>query len=160
MKRPIVIVVTAAALAGCSSSFAHSASTSATHTASASASAEALSQLKLVCPAQEVWNKHGQGAVQALYADTGALAADFKANNTPGVTKAGHKLASDALAAATLPLPPIGTQSWKTLTADYASAGTAIAGGLASGAVPQLESGNGAISAFSAAIGKCAGLTS
>jgi hypothetical protein len=45
--------------------------------------------------------------------------------------------------------------SWKALTQDYASAGTAIAGGDASSAVPQLEAGNSAISAFSAATGKC-----
>jgi hypothetical protein len=38
---------------------------------------------------------------------------------------------------------------------DYAVAGTAIAGGDASGAVPQLEAGNSAISAFSGATGKC-----
>jgi hypothetical protein len=61
----------------------------------------------------------------------------------------------DAVAAATLPLPPVDPASWKALTADYAAAGTAIAAGNASGAVPQLEAGNGAISAFSAAAGKC-----
>ncbi len=80
------------------------------------------------------------------------------ADNAPGVTAAA--LASDALAAATLPLPPMGAQPWKTLTADYAVAGAAIAGGKTSGAVPQLEEGNGAITAFSGAIGKCAGLES
>jgi hypothetical protein len=41
------------------------------------------------------------------------------------------------------------------LTADYAAAGTAIAKGDASGAVPQLEAGDSAISAFSSAAGKC-----
>ncbi len=55
-------------------------------------------------------------------------------------------------------------QPWKTLTLettlDYAVAGTAIAGGKDSDAVPQLEEGNGAISAFSGAIRKCAGLES
>jgi hypothetical protein len=93
--------------------------------------------------------------VKALYADTGALSADASANNLPGVAKAGRKLASDAIAAAALPLPPVDPASWKTLTADYAVAGTAIAGGDASGAVPQLEAGNSAISAFSGATGKC-----
>ncbi|MFY9927658.1 MAG: hypothetical protein WAK82_06605 [Streptosporangiaceae bacterium] len=112
------------------------------------------------CSAQAAWNKRGQAAVNALYADAGALAADVRAGNTSGVTKAGRKLASDALAAATLPLPPMGLQSWRTLTLDYAVAGTAIADGKASDAVPQLEEGNGAISAFSGAIGKCAGLES
>jgi hypothetical protein len=158
MKHPIVVLVTATALAGCSSSFAHSASTSATH--SATASAAAVSQLRQSCSAQAAWNKRGQASVNALYAATGALAADARANNATAVTKAGRKLASDALAAATLPLPPMGVASWKTLTADYAAAGTTIAGGAASGAVPQLEEGNSAISAFSAAIGKCAGLES
>ena len=152
MKRPIVIGVTAIALAGCSSSLAHSAGTSTTATPTAASS------LRQNCSDQATWNKQGQSYVNALYAATGALAADARANNAAGVTKAGKKLASDALAAATLPL--MGTQSWKTLTADYASAGTAIAGGAASGAVPQLEEGNTAIGAFSAAIGKCAGLSS
>jgi len=159
MKRPIVVLVTATALAGCSSSFQHhSASTSATH--SVTASAAAISQLRRTCSAQATWNKRGQAMVSALYADTGALAADARANNASGVTKAGRKLASDALAAATLPLPPMGAQSWKTLTASYATAGTAIAAGAASNAVPQLEEGNGAISTFSGAIGRCAGLPS
>jgi hypothetical protein len=93
--------------------------------------------------------------VTALYADTGALSADGSADNQPGVAKAGGTLASDAIAAAALPLPPIDPGSWKTLTADYAAAGTAIAGGDLSGAVPQLEAGNSAISAFSGATGKC-----
>jgi hypothetical protein len=158
MKRPIVIGVTAIALAGCSSSFGHS--TSASTTATPTASAAAASSMRQNCSDQATWNARGQSYVNALYAATGALAADARANNAAGVTKAGRKLASDALAAATLPLPPMGTQSWKTLTADYASAGNAIAGGAASGAVPQLEEGNTAISAFSAAIGKCAGLNS
>jgi hypothetical protein len=73
------------------------------------------------------------------------------------VTNAGKKLTSDAIAAATLPLPPVDPGSWKTLTADFAAAGTDIAGGDASGAVPQLEAGNSAISAFSSAAGKCPG---
>ena len=93
--------------------------------------------------------------MKALYADTGALAADASAGNAPAVTQAGRKLALDAVAAATLPLPPVDPASWKALTADYATAGTAIADGNASGAVPHLEAGNGAISAFSAAAGKC-----
>jgi hypothetical protein len=85
------------------------------------------------------------------------LSANASANNLPGVAEAGRKLASDAIAAAALPLPPIDPGSWKTLTADYAAAGTAIATGDASGAVPQLEAGNSAISAFSSAAGKCSG---
>lgn len=116
--------------------------------------------------AQLAWNLSNSAAVKALYADTGALAADERAENTPRVTKAGHKLASDAIAAATLPLPPVDPGSplppvdpgsWKALTQDYAAAGTAIAGGDASSAVPQLEAGNAAITAFSAATGKCTG---
>ena len=93
----------------------------------------------------------------ALYADTGALSADGSANNLPGVAKAGRILASDAIAAAALPLPPVDPGSWKILTVDYAAAGTAIAGGDLSGAVPQLEAGNSAIVAFSGATGKCLG---
>jgi hypothetical protein len=69
-------------------------------------------------------------------------------------------LAGCAIAAASLPLPPVDPASWKSLTVDYAAAGTAIAGGDAVGGVPQLEAGNGAISAFSTATGKCAGVSS
>jgi len=158
MKRPAVVTLAGAALAiaalaGCSSAFQHSASTAATPKATASAQAQTQSS----CMAQLAWNLSNSAAVKALYADTGALAADERAENTPGVTKAGHKLASDAIAAATLPLPPVDPGSWKALTQDYAAAGTAIAGGDASSAVPQLEAGNAAITAFSAATGKCTG---
>ena len=108
-----------------------------------------------------VWvTSAGGDAVTELDADTGALAADASAGNAPAVTQAGRKLALDALAAATLPLPAVDPASWQALTADYAAAGTAIAAGNASGAVPRLEAGNGAISAFSAAAGKCSGPTS
>jgi hypothetical protein len=156
MKRPAVVTLAGAALAvaalaGCSSAFSHAASSA----ASPKATASAQDQNQSSCMAQLAWNLNNSGAVKALYADTGALAADERAQNTPGVTKAGRKLASDAIAAATLPLPPMASGSWKALTQDYASAGTAIAGGNASSAVPQLEAGNSAISAFSAATGKC-----
>jgi hypothetical protein len=111
----------------------------------------------VLCSEQAAWNRRNKASVQALYADTGALSADARAGNMPGVAKAGRKLASDAIAAAALPLPPVDPSSWKTLTADYATAGTAIAGGDATGAVPQLESGNGAIGTFTSAVGKCPG---
>ena len=105
---------------------------------------------QIVCSQQAAWNQRGGASVKALYADAGALSADASANNPPAVTNAGKKLTSDAIAAATLPLPPVDPGSWKTLTADFAAAGTDIAGGDASGAVPQLEAGNSAIGAFSA----------
>jgi hypothetical protein len=157
MKRPAVVTLAGtalavAALAGCSSAFHHAASPAASPKATS-----AQEQAQSSCMAQLAWNLNNSSAVKALYADTGALAADERAQNTPGVTKAGRKLASDAIAAATLPLPPMASGSWKALTEDYASAGTAIAGGNASSAVPQLEAGNSAISAFSAATGKCTG---
>jgi hypothetical protein len=156
MKRRIVVilagpVLTVAALTGCSSASQHAASPAATR-ATATVAADAA---RIACSEQVAWAKRGAASVQALYADTGALSADASANNLPGVAKAGRKLASDAIAAATLPLPAVDPGSWKTFTADYAVAGTAIAGGDASGAVPQLEEGNSAISAFSAATGKC-----
>ena len=68
-----------------------------------------------------------------------------------------HHAASPAATRATAAAAQDSTRpgSWKTLTADYAVAGTVIAGGDASGAVPQLEAGNSAISAFSGATGKC-----
>jgi len=111
--------------------------------------------MRAVCSQQAAWAQRGEAFVKALYADTGALSADASADNSAAVTKASHKLTSDAIAAATLPLPPVDPGSWKTLTADYAAAGTAIAGGNASGAVSQLEAGNTAMSAFSSAAGKC-----
>ena len=158
MTRRIVVilagpVLTVAALTGCASASHHAASPAATRaTATASTAADAA---RIACSEQVAWAQRGAASVTALYADTGALSADASANNLAGVEKAGRKLASDAIAAAALPLPPVDPGSWKTLTADYAVAGTAIAGGDASGAVPQLEAGNSAISAFSDATGKC-----
>jgi len=156
MKRRIVVilagpVLTVAGLTGCASASHHAASPAVTR-ATATAAADAA---RIACSEQVAWAKRGAASIQALYADTGALSADASANNLPGVAKAGRKLASDAIAAAALPLPPVDPGSWKTFTADYAVAGTAIAGGDASGAVPQLEEGNSAISGFSAATGKC-----
>jgi hypothetical protein len=157
MKRPVVVTLagaafTLAALAGCASPFQHAAVSPA---ASRSAAASAQDQLQAACSQQAAWNQRGETSVRALYADTGALSADASANNPSGVTAAGRKLTSDAIAAATLPPPPVDPGSWKALTADYAAAGTAIAKGDASGAVPQLEAGDSAISAFSSAAGKC-----
>jgi hypothetical protein len=156
MKSPAVVTLAGAALAvaalaGCSSAFGHAASSA----ASPKATGSAQDQTQSSCLAQLAWNLNNSSTVKALYADTGALAADERAQNSSGVTKAARKLASDAIAAATLPLPPMASGSWKALTEDYATAGTVIAGGNASSAVPQLEAGNSAISAFSAATGKC-----
>ncbi len=160
MKRQIAVplagvAVAVAALAGCSTPFQHAANTDATQKAAAAAQ----SQIRLTCSDQVAWNLKGEASVKALYADTGALSADASADNLPAVTKAGQKLTSDAIAAATLPLPPVGPSSWKALTAAYAAAGTAIAAGNATGAVPQLQAGNAAISAFTSAVGKCSGAT-
>jgi len=167
-KRPIAVTLAAmavsvAALAGCASPFQH-ASKSATSTtqkatavAQQKATAVAQSRARLVCADQVAWNLRGEASVKALYADTGALSADASADNLPGLTKAGRKLTSDAIAAATLPLPPVDPASWKALTAAYAAAGTAIATGDATGAVPQLQAGSSAISAFTSATGKCSG---
>jgi hypothetical protein len=170
--RPAIVlalagsVLAAGALTGCAGAFHHAMSPAATQSAatqnaatqsaaSRSAAAAAQDQVRQACSKQAAWDRRGQASVKALYADTGALAADASAGNAPAVTQAGRKLALDALAAATLPLPPVDPASWQALTADYAAAGTAIAAGNASGAVPRLEAGNGAISAFSAAAGKC-----
>ena len=166
MKRLIVVtlagpVLAVAALTGCSSVLHHAASPAATRAAAsatqaaAAAAAAAQDSARIACSEQTTWNERGAASVAALYADTGALSADGSADNLPGVAKAGRVLASDAIAAAALPLPPIDPGSWQTLTLDYAAAGTAIAGGDLSGAVPQLEAGNSAISAFSGATGKC-----
>ena len=166
MKRLIVVtlagpVLAVAALTGCSSVLHHAASPAATRAAAsatqaaAAAAAAAQDSARIACSEQTTWDKRGAASVTALYADTGALSADGSADNLPGVAKAGRVLASDAIAAAALPLPPIDPGSWQTLTLDYAAAGTAIAGGDLSGAVPQLEAGNSAISAFSGATGKC-----
>jgi hypothetical protein len=154
--RPVAVsvtgtVLTAAALAGCAKL------SDSSHAAQPRITTSSPGQERVICAEQAAWNLRGQASVKTLYADTGALAADASAENLPGVTKAGRKLASDAIAAAALPLPPVDPGSWKTLTSDYAAAGTAIAAGNAGGAVPQLESGNSAIGAFSAATAKCSG---
>jgi len=160
MKRPIVMplagaVLTMATLAGCGS--LHRDASPATTGKATSATSQAEDQTSALCSGQAGWNKLYKSSVQALYADTGALSADAHAGNMPGVAKAGRKLASDAIAAAALPLPIVDSSSWKALTADYATAGAAIGGGDATGAVPQLEAGNGAISSFTSAVGKCPG---
>src|ERR1700683_675356 len=166
MKRLIVVtlagpVFAVAALTGCANVLHHAPSpaaapaTAAASKDSTAAAAAAADSARIACSEQMTWDKRGAASVTALYADTGALSADGSANNLPGVAKAGRILASDAIAAAALPLPPVDPGSWKILTVDYAVAGTAIAGGDASGAVPQLEAGNSAISAFSGATGKC-----
>jgi hypothetical protein len=144
-----------AALAGCTSMTDHAAVAADSAAASASAAARAATPGKASCAALATWNQRGQSAVKALYADTGALTADAHANNAEAVVSAGRKLTSDAIAAATLPVPPVGAASWKTLTAAYAAAGTALAQGNATGAVPQLQQGNAAISAFSTVTGQC-----
>ena len=168
MKGRVIVtlagpVLAVTVLTGCASMFHHAASPATSHVATPAAAtrnatAAAQVQLRQACSAQTAWDRRGQPSLHALYADTGALAADASAGNQPAVATAGRKLASDAIAAAALPLPPIDPASWQALTADYATAGTAIGGGDASGAVPQLEAGNGAISAFSSAAGKCSGL--
>jgi hypothetical protein len=162
MKRLIVVtlagpVLAVAALTGCANVLHHAASPAATRATAAASkdSTAAAAADRIACSEQTTWDKRGAASVTALYADTGALSADGSANNLPGVAKAGRILASDAIAAAALPLPPVDPGSWKILTVDYAAAGTAIAGGDLSGAVPQLEAGNSAISAFSGATGKC-----
>ena len=160
MPRSIVVVsagsaLAVAVLAGCTS--AHGAGTAAT---ARKAAAQAGAHLRQLCTEQVSWERRGEASVKALYADTGALAADASASNFAGVTKAGRKLSSDAIAAATLPLPPLAQSSWKALTTDYAAAGSAIAAGHPGSAVPELEAGNSAISAFSTAVGKCPGLDS
>jgi hypothetical protein len=159
-----VAAAAVAALAGCTTPFSHAsgpaagtkATAAATPTATRPASTTAKTSTKVTCPGQEAWSLRALTLVHALYADTGALAADASASNQPGVLKAGRKLASDALAAATLPLPPADPSAWKTLTAAYVAAGMALAGGDPTGAVPQLETGNSAIAAFSSAVAKCA----
>jgi hypothetical protein len=167
-KHPIAVTLAAmavsvAALAGCASPFQH-ASKSATAAAAAAATTQkatavAQSRARLVCADQVAWNLRGEASVKALYADTGALSADASAGNLPGVIHAGHQLTSDAITAATLPLPPVDPASWKALTAAYAAAGTALATGNATAAVPQLQAGSSAISAFTSATGKCSGVS-
>jgi hypothetical protein len=174
-----------AALAGCSTPFSHAAgpvsvrktaaaaaasrAAAATATPAASAAAARAATQKVsttdktgagsLCPGQEAWSLRAVARVKALYADTGALAADASANNQPAIAKAGRKLAADALAAATLTLPPADPGDWKALTAAYAAAGTALAEGDTSGAVPALETGSNAMSAFSSAVARCLAAT-
>jgi hypothetical protein len=143
------------ALAGCASMTQHAATSAASASASASAGASAATPSQATCLELVSWNQRGASAVKALYADTGALTADARANNAKAVAAAGRKLTSDAIAAATLPVPPVAGASWKTLTAAYAAAGTALANGDATGAVPKLQEGNSAISAFSTASARC-----
>jgi hypothetical protein len=143
----------AVTLAGCASTTGPATTSAGAGRASSPAAAAAPS--KADCTQLTSWNQRGQSAVKALYADTGALTADARANNTRAVAAAGRKLTSDAIAAATLPVPPVAAASWKTLTASYAAAGTALAKGDATGAVPQLQTGNTAISAFSTATARC-----
>ena len=69
--------------------------------------------------------------------------------------KACDRLASDAVAAATLPLPVVDAADWKALIAADAAAGSALAAGGAVGAVPQLETGSSAVSAFTSAVAQC-----
>ena len=143
----------AAALAGCSSLGSHATTSAATARAPSTAAAPS----KADCAQLATWNKRGQTAVKALYADTGAVTADAQANNSQAVAAAGRKLTSDAIAAATLPVPPVAAGPWKQLTVAYAAAGTALARGDATGAVPQLQQGNTAIGAFSSATARCSG---
>ena len=121
LKRQIAVplagvAVAVAGLAGCATPFRHAANTDATQKAAVAA---AQSQIRLTCSDQVAWNLKGEASVKALYADTGALSADASADNLPAVTKAGRTLTSDAIAAATLPLPPVSPSSWKALTAAY-----------------------------------------
>ncbi len=139
------------ALAGCAS-MTQPAATSA---ASASAASSAATPSQATCLELVSRNQRGAGAVKALYADTGALTADARADNAKAVAAAGRKLTSDAIAAAILPVPPVAGAWWRTLTAAYAAAGTALANGDATGAVPKLQEGNSAISAFSTASAQC-----
>jgi hypothetical protein len=160
MKRPaagalagpvLASTVLAAALGGCTKVTGHAAAAA----DSASASASTATASKASCAQFAAWNPRGGSAVKALYADTGALTADAHANNANAVAKAGRKLTSDAIAAATLPVPPVASASWKTLTAAYAAAGTSLAKGDATGAVPQLQQANTAISQFSSVTAQC-----
>jgi hypothetical protein len=158
-KRLAVITLTAVAaaagLAGCANPLHHAASAAPKASAAKAAAVTAEDAVQLACAGQAVWNAQAKTSLQALYADTGALAADARAGNLPGVRKSGRQLAADAVAAATLSLPPVDPAAWKTLTAAYVTAGTTLAGGGAITAVPQLETGGSAISAFTAAVAKC-----
>ncbi len=160
-----------AGLGGCASPFHHSAAAAAKATAKAPATTAAPTKAATkktttgettatvktdtVCFHQEIWNAQAADPLKALYADVGALSADEQAGNAPAVVKAGRKLASDAVAAATLSLPPVDQKDWEALLAAYATAGTALASGGAVSAVPQLEAGGSAITAFATAVAKC-----
>ena len=77
MKRPIAITVvgaalTVAALGGCTSSFHNAPDPTATRKAAAADQ----DRSRLVCSEQVAWNLRGEASLKALYADTGALAAD------------------------------------------------------------------------------------
>jgi hypothetical protein len=174
MKRPAAFTLAAAAaiaaLAGCTTPFSHASGSADTQQTTAAAKQAATASQKVsttdktstvktstvpACPGQEGWSLSAASSLKALYAATGALAADASASNQAGITKAGRALASAGLAAATLPLPPTDPSAWKALTAAYVAAGTALAGGDETDAVPQLEAGNSAIAAFSSAVAKC-----
>jgi hypothetical protein len=169
-RRLAAVTLTAGAVAvlgGCANPLHHAVSSgnpasssapSATASASSAAKAAqaaAADRREQACASQAPWNTQARTYLQAIYADTGALAADARADNAPGVRKAGHKLASDAVAAATLPLPVVDVADWKALTAADAAAGSALAAGGAVGAVPQLETGSSAVSAFTTAVAQC-----
>ncbi len=123
-RAALASTVLVTALAGCASMAQHATTSAASASASAGASTATPSQA--TCLELVSWNQRGASAVKALYADTGALTADARANNAKAVAAAGSKLTSDAIAAATLPVPPVAGASWKTLTAAYAAAGTAL----------------------------------
>jgi hypothetical protein len=154
-RAALASIVLVTALAGCASLTQHATTSAASASASASAAARTAAPSQSTCLELVSWNQRGASAVKALYADTGALTANARANNAKAVAAAGRKLTSDAIAAATLPVPPVAGDSWKTLTAAYAAAGTALANGDATGAVPKLQEGNSAISAFSTVTARC-----
>jgi hypothetical protein len=164
-RRLAAVALTAGAIAvlgGCANPLQHAAAASPSATASSAAKAAKAAQAAVAdrreqaCASQAAWNTRARTFLKAIYADTGALAADAQADNAPGVRKAGHKLASDAVAAATLPLPVVDPADWKTLVSASVTAGSALAGGEAITAVPQLETGSSAISAFTTSVAKCA----
>jgi hypothetical protein len=150
-----------AVLGGCTNPLQHSAAAQPSVTASSAQKAAKAAQAAVAdrreqaCASQAAWNTRARSYLRAIYADTGALAADAQADNAPGVRKAGHKLASDAVAAATLPLPVVDPADWKALIAGDAAAGSALAAGGAISAVPQLETGSSAITAFATAVANC-----
>lgn len=174
-RRLAAVTLTAGAVAvlgGCANPLHHatasgsnsaarpSAAASASASAAKAAQAAVADRRQLTCASQATWNTRARTFLQALYADNGALAADAQAGNMPGVRKASRGLAADAVAAATLPLPTVDAADWKTLVSAYAAAGSALAGGSAITAVPQLETGSSAISAFTTAVAKCASASS